>query len=101
MQNPMSYHEAVHTVSLAARSRHIANYVGPDPKQETPKVKVDMEAKLRAWLESKSKSKSVQMKNGPFSPISGRTASLSAKKPGSARPTSRVMVKDHGFAKGR
>ncbi|CAA6661746.1 unnamed protein product [Spirodela intermedia] len=98
--NPMSYHEAVHTVSLAARSRHIANYVGPDAKQETPRVKVDMEAKLRAWLESKSKSKSVQVKNGHFSPISGRTASLSAKKPGSARPTSRVMIKDHGFAKG-
>ncbi|CAN6442591.1 unnamed protein product [Victoria cruziana] len=53
--NPASYQEAVHTVSLAARSRQIVNYVPPGRKQETPREKVDMEAKLRAWLESKGK----------------------------------------------
>ncbi|XP_031488027.1 kinesin-like protein KIN-10C [Nymphaea colorata] len=55
--NPASYQEAVHTVSLAARSRQIVNYVAPGRKQETPREKVDMEAKLRAWLESKGKTK--------------------------------------------
>ncbi|XP_078445388.1 ATP binding microtubule motor family protein [Wolffia australiana] len=96
--NPASYHEAVHTVSLAARSRHVSNYVGQDFKTETPKVKIDMEAKLRAWLESKSKTKN----SGLFSPVSARTpAHLSAKKPASARAASRVMVKDEVFVKGR
>lgn len=64
----MSYQEAVHTVSLAARSRQITNHTGSTTKQETPKIKVDMEAKLRAWLESKGKTKSIQRLNGLFSP---------------------------------
>lgn len=64
----MSYQEAVHTVSLAARSRQITNHMGSATKQETPKIKVDMEAKLRAWLESKGKTKSIQRLNGLFSP---------------------------------
>ncbi|OAY63450.1 Kinesin-like protein KIF22, partial [Ananas comosus] len=71
--NPVSYQEAVHTVSLAARSRHIVNYVGSARKPETPKLKVDMEAKLRAWLESKGKTKSIQRMNGLFSPSQGKT----------------------------
>ncbi|XP_078152467.1 ATP binding microtubule motor family protein [Carex rostrata] len=66
--NPMSYQEAVHTVSLAARSRQITNHTGSSTKQETPKIKVDMEAKLRAWLESKGKTKSIQRLDGLFSP---------------------------------
>ncbi|KAL6326015.1 hypothetical protein AAG906_038507 [Vitis piasezkii] len=41
--NPGEYQESVHTVSLAARSRRISN-----------------SAKLRAWLESKGKTKSAQ-----------------------------------------
>lgn len=69
MQNPVSYQEAVHTVSLAARSRKVMNYASLDCK-ETPKVKIDMEAKLQAWLNSKGKSKSVQRILGPFSPLS-------------------------------
>ncbi|KAJ1686524.1 hypothetical protein LUZ63_017914 [Rhynchospora breviuscula] len=66
--NPMSYQEAIHTVSLAARSRQITNHVGSATKQETPKTKVDMEAKLRAWLESKGKTKSIQRLDGLLSP---------------------------------
>jgi kinesin family member 22 len=64
----MSYQEAVHTVSLAARSRQITNHTGSASKQETPKIKVDMEVKLRAWLESKGKTKSIQRLDGFLSP---------------------------------
>ncbi|KAL2934331.1 Kinesin-like protein KIN-10B [Bienertia sinuspersici] len=64
--NPADYQEAVHTVSLAARSRHISNVVTSEQKQETPKVKIDMEAKLRAWLESKGKTKSAVQRNEAF-----------------------------------
>ncbi|XWS59813.1 hypothetical protein CRYUN_Cryun08bG0154100 [Craigia yunnanensis] len=56
--NPGEYQKSVHTVSLAARSRHISNVVSSAQKLETPKDRVDMEAKLQAWLESKGKTKS-------------------------------------------
>ncbi|XVF55284.1 hypothetical protein PTKIN_Ptkin06aG0024500 [Pterospermum kingtungense] len=70
--NPGEYYEAVHTVSLAARSRHISNVVSSAQKLETPKEKVDMEAKLQAWLESKGKTKTPRM--GPFaSRFQGKT----------------------------
>nr|WNH14552.1 KIN10B [Betula platyphylla] len=81
--NPGEYHESVHTVSLAARSRHISNFVSSAHKIETPKDKMDMEAKLRTWLESKGKTKSAQ-RFGPFnSPFMGKTPSsvISVKKP--------------------
>ncbi|KAK8561786.1 hypothetical protein V6N13_149064 [Hibiscus sabdariffa] len=65
--NPGEYQESVHTVSLAARSRHISNVVSSAQKLQTPKEKVNMEAKLKAWLESKGKTKSAQ-RMGPFAP---------------------------------
>ncbi|KAJ0087970.1 hypothetical protein Patl1_31870 [Pistacia atlantica] len=78
--NPGEYHESVHTVSLAARSRHISNSVPSAQKVETPTVKVDMEAKLRAWLESKGKTKSSQRMAAFASPFQGKAPTSSAKK---------------------
>jgi hypothetical protein len=57
--NPAEYQESAKTVSMAGRPCHIETFTSSS-KQETPKVKVDMEAKLRAWLESKGKTKSIQ-----------------------------------------
>ncbi|KAF8402911.1 hypothetical protein HHK36_011003 [Tetracentron sinense] len=71
--NPGEYQESVHTVSLAARSRQILNYVSSAHKQDTPKAKVDMEAKLCAWLESKGKTKSVHRIGAFGSPFPSKT----------------------------
>ncbi|KAI4331710.1 hypothetical protein MLD38_029868 [Melastoma candidum] len=68
--NPGEYQEAVHTVGLAARSRHIPNFVSPARRQETPKLRVDMEAKLRSWLESRGKTKSRQRFGALSTPVS-------------------------------
>ncbi|CAA0400185.1 unnamed protein product [Arabidopsis thaliana] len=69
--NPGEYQESLRTVSLAARSRHISNNVSLNPKVETPKVKIDMEAKLQAWLESKGKTKSAHRMMAIRSPLMG------------------------------
>ncbi|KAF3568199.1 hypothetical protein DY000_02019955, partial [Brassica cretica] len=69
--NPGEYQESLRTVSLAARSRQISNVVSMNPKVETPKVKVDMEAKLQAWLESKGKTKSSHRMMPIRSPLIG------------------------------
>uniref|UniRef100_F6GYP9 Kinesin motor domain-containing protein n=1 Tax=Vitis vinifera TaxID=29760 RepID=F6GYP9_VITVI len=81
--NPGEYQESVHTVSLAARSHHISNSVPSAQKQDTPNVKVDMEAKLRAWLESKGKTKSAQRMRAFGSPLMSKAPSSlsSLKKP--------------------
>ncbi|KAD6119331.1 hypothetical protein E3N88_10602 [Mikania micrantha] len=56
--NPGEYEQSVRTVSLAARSRRISNFVHSASKHNnTPKIPVDMEARLRTWLESKGKTK--------------------------------------------
>ncbi|KFK24747.1 hypothetical protein AALP_AA8G019300 [Arabis alpina] len=67
--NPGEYQESLRTVSLAARSRHISNNISSNPKVETPKVKIDMEAKLQAWLESKGKTKSTHKMMAIRSPL--------------------------------
>uniref|UniRef100_A0A0E0A0A1 Kinesin-like protein n=1 Tax=Oryza glumipatula TaxID=40148 RepID=A0A0E0A0A1_9ORYZ len=92
--NPVEYQEAVHTVSLAARSRHVTNHMSSASKQETPKDKVDMEAKLRAWLESKGKTKSIQRMDGLLSPNAIKTPlSMSHKKQSaSVRVSGRVVL---------
>ncbi|XP_048607713.1 kinesin-like protein KIN-10B isoform X2 [Brassica napus] len=69
--NPGEYQESLRTVSLAARSRHIKNIISLNPKVETPKVKIDMEAKLQAWLESKGKTKSAHRMMAIRSPLIG------------------------------
>ncbi|KAJ8636761.1 hypothetical protein MRB53_011028 [Persea americana] len=92
--NPVSYQEAVHTVSLAARSRQIVNFVSSAQKQDTPKMKVDMEEKLRAWLESKGKTKSIQRIRTPCSPFLGRTPTPinSLKKPNSCQSSAKTTA---------
>ncbi|KAF5179245.1 Kinesin-like protein kin-10b [Thalictrum thalictroides] len=71
--NPGVYQESVNTVSLASRSRQITNYISSAQKEETPTVKIDMEAKLQAWLESKGKSKTTQRIGGVGSPLPSKT----------------------------
>ncbi|KAH0461838.1 hypothetical protein IEQ34_009413 [Dendrobium chrysotoxum] len=78
--NHGSYQEAVHTVSLATRSRQIVNYFGSVRRKEIPNESVDMEAKLRAWLNSKGKTKSIQRINGFCSPLRKTPTSLSYSK---------------------
>ncbi|PNT71115.1 hypothetical protein BRADI_2g23290v3 [Brachypodium distachyon] len=98
--NPVEYQEAVQTVSLAARSGHIATNMPSASKEQTPKVKVDMEAKLQVWLETKGKTKSTQRMNGLFSPTRCKTPSMSQmKQPGSARLSSRAKERNQDGGK--
>ncbi|KAF5750943.1 kinesin-like protein KIF22-A [Tripterygium wilfordii] len=89
--NPGEYGESVHTVSLAARSRHISNFVSSSQKSGTPELKIDMEAKLRAWLESKGKTKRAHRSCAFGSPFSGKTK----------KPISSIKkINNHSSAKG-
>ncbi|KAI3985154.1 hypothetical protein MKX01_027240 [Papaver californicum] len=65
--NPGEYQESVYTVS------HFCNYASSVQNPETPKVKVVMEEKLRAWLESKGKTKSTKRIAGLASPCASKT----------------------------
>ena len=100
-QNPVVYQEAVHTLSMAARSGHMVTNMASASKEHTPKVKVDMEAKLQLWLESKAKTKSTQRMNGLFSPTGWRTPSSMShvKQPLSARVSGRAKAMDQDGAK--
>ncbi|GFQ07339.1 kinesin-like protein kif22 [Phtheirospermum japonicum] len=86
--NPGDYQESVHTVSLAARSRHVSNFVGPAQSNGKSNAKVDMEAKLVAWLESKGKTKSSQRMGLCRSPFLGRT-------PSSVKPIRKLNTSVH------
>ncbi|KAK9156658.1 hypothetical protein Scep_003232 [Stephania cephalantha] len=97
--NPGEYQESVNTVSLASRSRHISNYVSPAHK-DTPKVKIDMEEKLLAWLESKGKTKSAHRVGTLGSPYPSKTPiSTSTKKQNSYQQITRPKaIVDQGVA---
>ncbi|XP_044978423.1 kinesin-like protein KIN-10C [Hordeum vulgare subsp. vulgare] len=99
--NPVEYQEAVHTISMAARSGHMVTNTPSTSKEQTPKVKLDMEAKLQLWLESKGKTKSVQRRNGLLSPTVWKTPSSMShmKQPLSARVSGRAKAMDQDGAK--
>ncbi|KAM0925362.1 hypothetical protein ACQ4PT_004231 [Festuca glaucescens] len=98
--NPVEYQEAVQTLSLAARSGHMLTNMSSASKEQTPKVKVDMEAKLQVWLESKGKTKNIQRTNGLFSPTGCKTPSMSHMKlPKSALVSSRAKAMDRDGGK--
>ncbi|CAH9074432.1 unnamed protein product [Cuscuta europaea] len=96
--NPGEYEESLHTVSLAARSRHISNSL-TSSRNETPKVKVDMEAKLHAWLESKGKKKSAQKSKvfeSPLTPNSLRSLKWADAYPSSSKAK---LFSNHGASR--
>ncbi|XP_051206794.1 kinesin-like protein KIN-10C [Lolium perenne] len=99
--NPVEYQEAVQTLSLAARSGHMLTNMSSASKEQTPKVKVDMEAKLQVWLESKGKTRSIQRTNGLFSPTGCKTPSSMShmKLPKSALVSSRTKAMDRDGGK--
>ncbi|KAK1320540.1 Kinesin-like protein FLA10 [Acorus calamus] len=101
--NPMFYREAVHTVSLAARSRQIVNFVSPIQKHIKPAMETDMEEKLRIWLESKGKTKSIQKRDGPCSSYRGKTPIHASSQKKLDMPGSSMKTSDCGVsrAKGR
>ncbi|KAK1285421.1 Armadillo repeat-containing kinesin-like protein 1 [Acorus calamus] len=101
--NPMFYREAVHTVSLAARSRQIVNFVSPIQKHIKPAMETDMEEKLRVWLESKGKTKSIQKRDGPCSSYRGKTPIHASSQKKLDMPGSSIKTSDCGVsrAKGR
>ncbi|PWA85302.1 kinesin motor domain-containing protein [Artemisia annua] len=74
--NPGEYEQSVHTVSLAARSRRISNFVQSAQRHNTPETQVNMEAKLQAWLESKGKTKSSQRHGQSLTKLSRSISSV-------------------------
>ncbi|KAF9599305.1 hypothetical protein IFM89_036603 [Coptis chinensis] len=76
-----------------------------DPKEETPKEKIDMESKLRTWLESKGKTKSTQRMGAFGSPLPSKTplsTNRSVKKQSSCQSYTKTKgCTDQGLADGR
>ncbi|PIA39113.1 hypothetical protein AQUCO_02700354v1 [Aquilegia coerulea] len=77
--SPGEYQESVNTVSLAARSRHITNYVSSAQREDTPKMKISMEAKRCTWLDPIGKMRSSLREREIASPSFSKTP-LSAKR---------------------
>ncbi|KAI4972262.1 hypothetical protein ZWY2020_003187 [Hordeum vulgare] len=98
--NPVAYQEAVHTINMAARSGHMMTNMPSASKEQLPKVKVDMEAKLQLWLESKGKTKSVHRMNGLLSPTGWKPpfSMRHMKQPLSARVSGRAKAMDQDGA---
>lgn len=91
--SPGDYQESVHTVSLAACSRQISNVIPSAQKEATPKARIDMEAKLRAWLESKGKTYATQRMRAVGSPSFTRTPGYASSMKGTAVNHGSVKMK--------
>jgi len=92
-QSPGDYQESVHTVSLAARSRQISNVIPSAQKQATPKARIDMKAKLRAWLEAKGKTYATRRMGAVGSPSFTRTPGSASSMKGTAGNHGSVKMK--------
>ena len=99
-QSPGDYQGSIHTVSLAARSRQISNTIPSVQKQGTPSARIDMDAKLRTWLESKGKTYGSQRMGVVGSPSFTRTpgSASSMRGPGAHHGSVKTKAANNGIA---